>query len=99
MKDTAFVEKTLVYLPVERERMRNAMEQLDLRVYPGEANYLFFYTDIPNYQERLAAHGILVRSCSNYIGLKGGYYRSAVLTPENNDRLLAAMKQLREEFL
>lgn len=99
LKDTAFVEETLSYLPVERERMRKAMEQLDLRVYPGKANYLFFYTDIPNYQERLAEHGILVRNCSNYMGLKDGYYRAAVLTAKNNDRLLAAMKQLREESL
>ena len=99
LEDVAFVEKTLAFLPLERERLRNAMEHLGLRVYPGQANYLFFYTDIPNYQQRLAERGILVRNCSNYIGLKDGYYRAAVLTAEQNDRLLWAMKQLKEERL
>ena len=95
LKDAAFVEKTLAYLPAERERIRKTMEQFGMLVYPGEANYLFFYTDISHYQERLAEHGILIRSCSNYIGLQDGYYRAAVLTPDKNDRLLSAMKHLR----
>lgn len=99
LKDTEFVEQTLAFLPAERERVRQSMAELGLLVYPGEANYLFFHTDIPNYQERLAKRGILIRSCSNYIGLRDGYYRIAVLTAEHNDRLLAAMTQIKEEQL
>lgn len=94
LQDHTYVEKTLAYLPAERERVHRAMERLGLRVYPGEANYLFFHTDIPNCHERLAEQGILVRNCSNYVGLGDGYYRAAILLAEENDRLLAALEQI-----
>lgn len=98
LQDTEFVAKTLAWLPPERNRVARAMEQLGLTVWPGEANYLFFHTNIPNYPEKLAEKGILIRDCSNYIGLSDGYCRAAVLLPEQNDRLLTAMKQIREEY-
>ena len=97
LQDGGYVEKTLVFLPPERERVRRALEQLGLRVWPGEANYLFFYTDIPNFHQRLAEQGILIRSCSNYVGLGDGYYRAAILLPEENDRLLAAVERIGRE--
>lgn len=94
LEDQAFVRRTLAFLEPERERMRLAMEVLGLRVFPGEANYLLFRTELPDYHERLAERGFLIRDCSNYAGLGEGYYRIAVLTPEKNDLLLAAMKSL-----
>ena len=99
LQDTAFVKKTLAWLPPERTRVAAAMTRLGLTVWPGEANYLFFHTDLPNYPQRLAEKGILIRSCGNYPGLSEGYCRAAILLPEQNDRLLAAMKQIREEAL
>ena len=98
LQNTAFVTKTLAWLPPERTRMVQAMEQLGLTVWPGEANYLFFHTDIPDYSRKMAEKGILIRDCSNYIGLSNGYCRTAILLPEQNDRLLNAMKQIQEEY-
>jgi len=95
LQDHAFSKATIAYFPAERARMKRAMEQLGLRVWPGEANYLFFYTDIPNYWQLLAEQGFLLRDCSNYRGLTEGYYRTAILTPEKNDLLLAAMAKIR----
>lgn len=97
LQDDAFVARTLAFLPEERARVREAMLRLGLTVYPGQANYLFFYTPIPHYEHLLARQGILIRSCANYMGLASGYYRIAILTPEKNDRLLAAMAQIRRE--
>lgn len=97
LQDEGYVEKTLAFLPPERERVRRALEQLGLRVWPGQANYLFFYTDIPDFHHRLAEQGILIRNCCNYVGLGDGYYRAAILLPEENDRLLAAVEQIGRE--
>lgn len=96
LEDTAFVEKTLAFLPPERKRLRRVLEELGLTVWPGEANYLFFQTENTCFQERLGNQGILIRSCGNYPGLDGSYYRAAVLTPEKNDRLLAAVRKIKE---
>ena len=59
---------------------------------------MLFRSRIPGYGERLARQGILVRDCGNYPGLGEGYYRVAILTPEKNDRLLAAMETIGREL-
>lgn len=97
LEDRAFVQKTLAYLPPERERVFRKLDALGLTVWPGEANYLLFRTEIPDFQDKLARHGILIRSCGNYVGLDGRYYRTAIRLPEENKRLLAAIRQIREE--
>lgn len=98
LTDRDFVKKTRTYLPAERERMVQELTALGLCVWPGEANYLLFRTEIPNFQEKLALRGILVRSCGNYIGLDKRYFRTAILLPEMNNQLLAAIRQLQEEI-
>ena len=44
--------------------------------------------------KELLKKGILIRDCSNYRGLSGGYYRIAVRRREENERLLAALAQV-----
>lgn len=41
----------------------------------------------------LRARGILVRDCAGTPGLGKGWFRIAVRTPEENDRLLSAVKE------
>ena len=66
------------------------LEKLGIRVFPGEANFLLLYSELPLYEE-LLKQGILIRDCSNFRGLKTGYYRIAVKTRGENDRLLRAL--------
>jgi threonine-phosphate decarboxylase len=37
---------------------------------------------------------ILIRSCANYPGLGNGYYRVAIRSPEENQRLLTALSAI-----
>jgi len=99
LQDQTYVEAAKGLVSTERTRVRQTMEHLGLRVIPGEANYLLFHTDIPQYHHRMAQKGILIRDCSNYPGLTTGYYRTAIRTPEENDRLLNAMAQIRRDIL
>ncbi|MBQ3104646.1 MAG: aminotransferase class I/II-fold pyridoxal phosphate-dependent enzyme [Lachnospiraceae bacterium] len=97
LQDSPFVQKTLSFLAPERERVACALKKLDMRVWPGQANYLFFRTKLPHFQHRLAEKGILIRNCGNYPGLDDSYCRIAILTPPDNDRLLTAIKEVAEE--
>ena len=47
-------------------------------------------------KERLVGKGILIRSCGNYHGLGPVWYRTAVRTGPENDRLLAALQEVLE---
>ena len=38
--------------------------------------------------------GILIRDCSNYPGLKKGYYRVAVKLHEQNEKLIEVLEEV-----
>ena len=59
-------------------------------------NFLLFYTD-KDVAESLLKKGILIRDCSNYRGLKRGYYRVAVKKRKENEELLRALDEVLEE--
>lgn len=95
LEDRAFVARTLEFLPGERERLRAQLTLRGMDVIPGEANYLLFSTHIEDFGQKLARRGILIRDCRNYPGLAEGDYRTAVLLTRDNDRLLAAVDEIR----
>ena len=76
----------------ERELLADGMRTLGVRVYPGEANFLLLYSKTDLY-DKLLKRGVLIRDCSNYVGLGKGFYRIAVRTPAENAALLAAVKE------
>ena len=47
----------------------------------------------PELGEWLLQEGIRIRDCSNFHGLAEGFYRIAVKLPEENDRLISAIKE------
>ena len=66
-----------------------------MEVFPSQANYVLFrWTNAPVQLNRLLlqGHGIALRDCSNYFGLEDGtYFRAAVRTPAEHERLVAAL--------
>ena len=73
--------------------MADAFRSLGLRALPGEANYLLLFSDRDT-PALLRAKGILVRDCSGYPGLGPGWFRAAVRTPEENEKLLIAVREV-----
>jgi threonine-phosphate decarboxylase len=87
-----FAAQTRKYLASQRKLLVSGLQQAGIKVLSGEANYLFLQAD-SDFADRLAAKGILVRSCSNYPGLNDSYYRIAVRTEAENLALLAALEK------
>ncbi|NCB63015.1 MAG: aminotransferase class I/II-fold pyridoxal phosphate-dependent enzyme [Clostridia bacterium] len=79
----------------ERERLTAAMTALGLKVYPSSANYLLFRAaGVADLQEKMLRQGVLIRSCANYVGLGGDYYRIAVRLKGENEMLLRGLKEV-----
>lgn len=76
----------------ERERLMSELQRLGIFVFPGEANYLLLYSEKDLYGDMLE-RGILLRDCSNYVGLGKGFVRIAVRSHAENDALLAALRE------
>ncbi|AHJ74758.1 threonine-phosphate decarboxylase CobD [Kosakonia sacchari] len=94
LQDCDYQQASWNWLNKERPRLFAALNALPgLTVWPGCANYLFMRCDVPEMelQQALLSHHILIRSCANYPGLDARYYRIAVRSEGENDRLIAAM--------
>ena len=77
----------------ERERLAGELASLGVKVFPGEANYLLLHSEEDLF-EKLLEKGILIRDCSNYVGLEKGYYRTAVRTGPENDILIQSLREV-----
>lgn len=85
-----WIKKTAEGVRRERQFLAEYLRQRGIKVFPSEANFLLIYSERPLYEE-LLAHGILIRDCENFRGLKKGYYRIAVRSREENEALLEAL--------
>jgi histidinol-phosphate aminotransferase len=89
--------KTVQALIHERERLANALRQLEwLTVYPSEANFLLCRIDGMEgraLKERLAERGLFVRYFDT--PLLHDCVRISVGLPEHTDRLLGALREVR----
>ncbi|MGB3238686.1 MAG: aminotransferase class I/II-fold pyridoxal phosphate-dependent enzyme, partial [Geitlerinemataceae cyanobacterium] len=71
--------------------------QLGLRCLKGRANFLLVRSPIPSSQLQqilLQRHRILIRDCLSFPELGDRYFRVAVRTQSENQRLLDALKEL-----
>ncbi len=93
LREQAYVQTLREAISGERKRMLPALEAMGLRVIPGEANFLLFRSADPELADKLRRRGILIRDCRNFRGLCAGWYRVAVRAPEENDRLLSALRE------
>lgn len=88
------VRRTLKAVPENRAYLKEQLERLGLRVLPGQANYLCFYTTDTKLGEKLEQQGVLIRDCRNYPGLCPGWFRIAVRPMEENQRLIVLLHRL-----
>ena len=86
--------ETVDYVAGERQFLADGLEQMGVQVFPGEANFILLRSEIPLY-EKLLARGILIRDCENFRGLGRGYYRIAVKSRKDNERLLKVIGELK----
>ncbi len=91
--EASFLEKTRWLIKKERPRLASALKGLGLTVFDSNANFLLIKA-APELGEELLKKGIKIRSCSNFHGLAEGFFRIAVRLPEENDRLIEAVKEI-----
>lgn len=90
--ETAFLEKTRELIRKERPRLAAGLLKLGLTAFDSNVNFLLI-KGTPGLDEKLLEKGIKIRNCANFHGLADGFYRIAVKLPEENDRLLEAIKE------
>lgn len=95
-----YIKLTKESITKEREFLIAQLESLSKledgwieKVFDSKANFVFIKAKEEIYI-KLKEKGILIRDCSNYYGLKKGYYRIAVKSHEDNVRLFSEIKRI-----
>ncbi len=87
-----YAEQVRLLVGYEREFVRGKLAKLGIEAL-GQANFLFFHLDDNGaLTAKMRERGVLIRDCSNYVGLGPGYYRIAVRTREENTKMLQALE-------
>lgn len=96
LSDDTHAGRSRAFVAEERTFLMDGLCGLPgVSIWPGAANYLLARLDsgmtAAALQERLLPELILIRDCGNFHGLDGRFFRVAVRTRTENERLLAAL--------
>ncbi|AEF84311.1 threonine-phosphate decarboxylase [Treponema primitia ZAS-2] len=93
---TGWVEQSRAVIDTEREFLSYELRDAGFNVFDSDANFLLF-CGAASLKERLIGKGVLIRNCSNFHGLDEHYYRVCVKQREQNERLMAAIREVLDE--
>ncbi|HEY9671946.1 MAG TPA: threonine-phosphate decarboxylase CobD [Waterburya sp.] len=98
VQDSAFQQQTWDWLPKARSQLFQGLASLPgLQPYPSAANFLLVQSEQPSsqVQEKLLKHSrILIRDCLSFPELGDRFFRVAVRTAAENQRLLEGLKAI-----
>ena len=93
LKETEYVAESMKLLRKESIFLKSELKRLGFRVFDSQANYIFFKA-APDLKQACGERGILIRDCSNYIGLAPGYFRICVKKHQENLELLRVLEEI-----
>ena len=93
LDETEYVAQVRELIAQQRPILTEGLRSLGLRVLDGKANYLLFQAP-ETLGENLRQKGVVLRSCGNYLGLDGSWYRTAVRTASENAQLLKTLEEV-----
>lgn len=93
LSQEGWIEQSRAYVDRERAVLQEALSACGMRVIPSQANYLLFQCHHDLY-EPLLQRGLLIRRCQNFQELDDSWYRIAVRTTQENQTLMAALKEV-----
>ena len=90
-----YKQKVIEIVKQELSFMKEELGKLPIRLFDGQANYLFFRAPgVTDLDKRMEQHGIMIRNCSNYVNLGDDYWRVAVKSREENQRFIQAISEI-----
>lgn len=97
LKEESYVKETKKYIKENREYLKMELKRLGFKVFNSKANYIFFKCKNKGIEKYLRNKDILIRSCSNYVGLNDSYFRIAVKSRNDNIKLIQAIRDFLKE--
>lgn len=91
--ETDYVHRALELIRAEREFLTGELRGLGIEVLDSDTSFLLLKGPCDLYEELLARE-ILIRDCSDFEGLSGGYYRIAVKSRQDNEKFIRIVREI-----
>ena len=91
LADQDYMNQSVTKIRSERERL-----QKEINSYPSQANFLYLKTeeDSDSFAEKFLKKGVIIRDCRSFRGAGEHHVRVTVGTPVENERFLAAFREI-----
>lgn len=96
LKEKDYIKSSIENIAKEKEYLYMHLSRIEhIEVFKPSVNFIMFkLLSNLNLREELIKQKILVRSCSNYKGLSNKFYRVAVRSRRENERLINALGKI-----
>lgn len=100
IKDLDYIKRVKEYIKVEREFLFSELGKVNsIKLFPSRVNFILASLKNPcisskTLADKLAAKGILIRELSSMRGLDNRFFRFAVRTHAENERLLKGLEEV-----
>ena len=94
LKHQDYLVDSIKLIDTERKYLLDGLNRLGLKVFTTDANYILFKSSDLDLNKKILQHSILIRDCSDYNGLEKGFYRIAVKSHNDNEKLLSVLDEL-----
>lgn len=94
LKHMEYIEDSVKLIESERRYLTEGLVKLGAKVYTSDVNYILFKFPDFELHKKILQYSILIRECSDYNGLDKGFYRVAVKSHGDNEKLLSALEDL-----
>ncbi|WP_276632294.1 hypothetical protein [Terrisporobacter hibernicus] len=74
----------------EREKVYKSLLDMNIKVFPSGANFLFFHSNIKNLEDKLIREDVLIRK---FGGKLDNHYRVTIGSVDENNEFIKAMKK------
>ena len=98
LKERDYFNRKRQEIVSERERVRENLENIGLKPFPSDANFLMVKlpqgSDSDEFTAQLASQGVIVRSLKGLLGLSGDYFRVTVGTIQENEKFIRTCENI-----
>ena len=93
-QDGMFFDGSIDLIKKERGYLNENLSSIGCKVYKSDTNFILFRcheSDGKSTYEKMIEQGILIRKCDDFYGLGNGFYRIAVRSRDDNEKLIRAL--------
>lgn len=94
IEDSDYLSRTVQLVDKERGYLTKGLSNFGFTVFKSHTNFILFKTEHKDLYNKLYKKGVLIRKCLDFNGLDETYYRIAVRSKEDNEKLIGLIREV-----